>query len=222
MKSTRLRVQVIERPLVGSASLARGLGLRFALVTARAEVAVLDLNSLGEPADELIRRLRQGGAKVLVLSSSAERAVVAMAIRAGADGFLVQLADFDALAQAIEALAAGRNVYGPEVAVAFADPDADPEVDLQVVDGTEWDLEPARSDEADDMPLSPRETQILRLVATGHSSQAIARSLAISVPTVRKHRENLMRKLGLHNVAEVTAFALRRDLLASSGAPGVT
>jgi DNA-binding NarL/FixJ family response regulator len=218
MKPTRLRVQVIERPLVGSASLARGLGLRFALVTARAEVAVLDLNSLGEAADALIRRLRQGGAKVLVLSSSAERAVVAMAIRAGADGFLVQLADFDALAHAIEALAAGRNVYGPEVAVAFADPDAD----LEVVDGIEWDLEPARSDEAGDTPLSPRETQILRLVATGHSSQAIARTLAISVPTVRKHRENLMRKLGLHNVAEVTAFALRRDLLASSGAPGVT
>ena len=42
------------------------------------------------------------------------------------------------------------------------------------------------------------------------------------MPTVRKHRENLMRKLGLHNIAQVTAFALRRNLLATPGAPSVT
>jgi DNA-binding NarL/FixJ family response regulator len=218
------RVQVVEKPLVQAASLARGLALHCELVAAGAEVAVVDLNTAGAATQALIGGLRERGARVLALSSSAEPGLVALAIRAGADGFLVGVAGFDELAQAIEALAAGRQVYGPEVAHAFADPDADL---LEVVDAQEWELEPVRNgfdggDAAQSETLSPREAQILRLVATGHSSQTIADSLAISVQTVRKHRENLMRKLDLHNVAEVTAFALRRNLLAPPAAPGVT
>jgi DNA-binding CsgD family transcriptional regulator len=53
------------------------------------------------------------------------------------------------------------------------------------------------------------------LVATGHNSASIGARLGIAVPTVRKHRENLIRKLDLHSIAEVTAFALRNGLLAS-------
>jgi DNA-binding NarL/FixJ family response regulator len=217
-----IRVRLFERPVIEAVSLGAALRAQFSLVEEKAQVAVLDLNTAAEEPEPLIRMLRAGGTRVLVLSSSAERGVVAMAIRAGADGFLVRVADHGELARAIETIAAGRNVYGPEVALAFADPDADL---LEVVRAAEWELPPLRAEEPQDGladTLSPRETEILRLVATGHSSQAIARSLAISVPTVRKHRENLMRKLGLHNVAEVTAFALRRELLASPGAPGVT
>jgi DNA-binding NarL/FixJ family response regulator len=215
-----IAVQVVERPLVQAASLAAGLGARFRLVESGAAVAIVDLNTVAGAAAR-IDALRRAGTRVLALSSSVDPQLGAAVIRAGADGFLVAVTSFDELVDAVEALAAGRQVYGPELARAFADPDADA---LEVVDASEWELDPVRTDlnEKFDDTLSPRESQILRLVATGHSSQAIAVALAISVQTVRKHRENLMRKLDLHNVAEVTAFALRRNLLATPSAGGVT
>ena len=215
----RLRVQVVERALVASASLAAGLAPHFEVVSHGAAVAVVDLNTAAQPVEPLVRSLCQSGARVLALASSPDAALIGAAIRAGADGFLAGVRDYDELALALENLAAGREVFGPEVTLAFADPQADA---LEIIDATDWEIEPVRARQHADAPISAREEQILRMVATGHSSQSIARVLRISVPTVRKHRENLMRKLGLHNIAQVTAFALRRNLLATPGAPGVT
>ena len=61
--------------------------------------------------------------------------------------------------------------------------------------------------------LSEREVEVFRAVVQGESSAAIAARLGVSVGTVRKHRENLMRKLKLHNVAELTAFGFRIGLV---------
>lgn len=216
----RLRVRVSERPVVSTAGIAHALAAHFAIVDSGAAVEVIDLNTVDGEIDSLVRELRSrpSSPKVLVLSSRLGRDVVAAAIRAGADGFLASLSDWRELAAAIERLASGQVVYGPEVAQAFASADPD---DLEVIDAAFWEVESAHLRETKDdpaacgaaLPLSPREQQILRMVATGRSSQSIANTLVISVPTVRKHRENLMRKLGLHNVAEVTAFALRQELI---------
>ena len=62
--------------------------------------------------------------------------------------------------------------------------------------------------------VTSREQEILCMVAVGYNSKAIAERLLISVPTVRKHRENLMRKLGLHTAAAVTAYAITHGLMA--------
>ena len=61
--------------------------------------------------------------------------------------------------------------------------------------------------------LTERETEVLTRIARGESNKAMARSLALSVKTVEKHRSNLMRKLVLHNTAEVTLFAIRNGLV---------
>jgi two-component system response regulator NreC len=61
--------------------------------------------------------------------------------------------------------------------------------------------------------LTPREMEVLRLVAEGYSNQAIAERLGLSRKTVDVHRTNLMRKLDLHNVAEIVKYALRRGLI---------
>jgi DNA-binding NarL/FixJ family response regulator len=62
--------------------------------------------------------------------------------------------------------------------------------------------------------LSQRELEVLRLIAEGVRSPAIARELGISVGTVEVHRRNIMRKLGLHTVAELTRYAIREGLIA--------
>jgi DNA-binding NarL/FixJ family response regulator len=162
------------------------------------------------------------------LSSSADREWVDGALRAGAEGFLVNLKEWGEVADAVRALAAGRNAYGPEVVTAFAKGDA---AMLQVIDGQVWELDPVRVDsnraergaaKGKALALSPREAQILQQVATGRSNGAIAQTLGISAHTVRKHRENLMAKLGLHNVAEITAFAVRNNLIAAPEGRGVS
>jgi DNA-binding NarL/FixJ family response regulator len=71
-------------------------------------------------------------------------------------------------------------------------------------------LEIARHDVAES--ITAREREILVLIANGHSSRDIATKLNLSVLTVRKHRQNLMSKLSLHNVAELTAYAIRDGL----------
>ncbi len=219
-RHTRIRVAVLESPLVAECSISAAIVRtgRFMLVQSRPLVAVIDANTVGDEVARLVGELRSGGARVLVLSSSVDRERVDAALRAGAEGFLVRLQTWAQLMQSIRTLAAGRNAYGPEVASVFADSGAEV---LQVIDGQTWELDPVRldlagSDEAAGargMALSPREAQILQQVATGHSNAAIAQLLHISAHTVRKHRENLMAKLGLHNVAEVTAFAVRNNLI---------
>ena len=69
-------------------------------------------------------------------------------------------------------------------------------------------------DRADpDVELTPREKQILKLVAEGWSSRRIAEALVISINTVDRHRTNLLAKLGLHDRVELTRYAIRRGLV---------
>ena len=75
-------------------------------------------------------------------------------------------------------------------------------------------LEQARRGEATpEDPLSPRELQVVKLIAEGHSSDQIAGELVISRKTVDHHRANILGKLGLRNVADLTRYAIRRGLL---------
>ena len=75
-------------------------------------------------------------------------------------------------------------------------------------------LEQARRGEPiSDDPLTPRELQVVKLIAEGYTSDEIAQELVISRKTVDRHRANLLEKLGMRNVAEVTRYAIRRGLL---------
>jgi DNA-binding NarL/FixJ family response regulator len=64
-----------------------------------------------------------------------------------------------------------------------------------------------------------REREVLKLVAEGHSNKSIGQYLCLSTKTVEKHRSNLMRKLNLHNVSSLTAFAIEKGLVNTDSAP---
>jgi two-component system NarL family response regulator len=108
-----------------------------------------------------------------------------------------KLSAFDELLRAVRAVSVGRTYWSPEIAEAVVAANL-----------------PARAARASAprTTLGPREIEVLQLLAEGQTSAEIARRLHVSVRTVETHRRNIMRKLGLHNVAELTKFAIREGL----------
>jgi DNA-binding NarL/FixJ family response regulator len=135
------------------------------------------------------------GTRVLVLSASTEHGDVLGAVRAGASGYLVKSAGPDELVDAVERTAGGHAVFSAGLAglvlgeyrrLGTTGPDA-----------------PA---------LTPRETEVLRLVAKGLTARAIAARLTLSHRTVENHVQNSLRKLHLTNRVELTRYAIEQGL----------
>jgi two-component system NarL family response regulator len=116
-------------------------------------------------------------------------------LRAGALAYVTKSAAGTELVLAIRAVAAGHGYFSPEIAGALA---------AEVRGGT--DVPTAER-------LAPRERQVLRLIAEGARSSTIAEQLEVSVSTVEVHRRNIMRKLGLRTIADLTRFAIREGLV---------
>lgn len=168
----------------------------------RADLLVLDLGMPGFPGFQFIEELRarRPGLMILILSANLEPRSVRAALAAGAAGYLTKHGDPAELATAIEALRGGRTYVAEAVRFAtenLGHPLAVPEPSGGV---------------ATPIQLTRREQQILALIPHGASAREIAERLGISPLTVRKHRENLMRKLDLHSGAELTAYAVRIGL----------
>lgn len=159
----------------------------------RPDVLVLDFLLPDFDGAEVLRQVREHmpGVRVLFVTGSLQRDTVRYALGCGAEGYVLKQSGTDELMQALRAVIQGAEYVSPAIATAFEPP---PET-------------------ASPDPLTAREAQILALIAAGERNQAIADKLFISLPTVRKHRENLMRKLDLHNAAELAAFAIRKGLL---------
>ena len=156
-------------------------------------VLVLDLSMPDGSSIEAISRLREQAAdtQIVVMTMDENPAFAQRAFAAGALGFVAKdLADGE-LPRAIRAAARGEEFVSPRVAARL---DA---------------LHRSLTDDA----LSPREVEVLRLIALGHTSVEIARKLHLSPRTVETHRANVHRKLGLATRAELVRYALRRGLL---------
>jgi two-component system NarL family response regulator len=134
--------------------------------------------------------------RVVALSAYSDRRYVLEMLRAGAAGYVVKAAAGTELLRAIRAVASGRNYLCPEVAGT-------------VIDDVKHRDNPASHGLA---ALGRREREILQLIAEGQRSSAIAKRLFISVATVDTHRRNIMRKLDLHTVAQLTKYAIREGL----------
>ncbi len=160
----------------------------------RPDVLVLDFLLPDFDGGEVLRRVRAKfpEVRVLFVTGSLQRDTVRYALGCGAEGYVLKQSGSDELMVALRAVIQGVEYVSPAIASAF---------------------EPAPEVAASE-PLTAREAQILAMIAAGERNQAIADRLFISLPTVRKHRENLMRKLDLHNAAELTAFAMKTGLLA--------
>jgi len=180
------------------AEVADGEGALRAVEAGGVDVLVLDLSMPKVGGLEVLRRVKDSRpeTKVVVLTMHSNAEYVARAVREGADGYLLKDSAVADLVRAIETVVGGEAYYSPEVQRALGD---------LVRGGTEGERPLDR--------LTEREREILRLVAEGLSTKEIAARLRISGRTVETHRANLMRKLDLHSVAQLTQFALREGLL---------
>lgn len=175
-----------------------------AVAETRPDVVLLDLG-LGDVGGlEALRLLRESDAqpRVLVLSMHDDAEYVRRAVEAGVDGYLLKdEAEPAMLRTAVRTVCGGSSYFSATAAATLA-------AALRPA--------PERADiEADPLaPLTDRELEILRLVATGRSNKEMAARLGISRRTVETHRENLMRKLEIRSVAGLTRLALEQGLLA--------
>lgn len=171
----------------------------------RPDVLVLDLNLPELDGVGVCRALRDADSAthVLILSASAEHADVLEAVREGATGYLVKSARREEFLDAVAATAQGRAVYTPGLA--------------GLVLGEYRRMARAEdtggSGDGPPVPrLTPRETEILRLVATGMSAREIAAQLVLSHRTVQNHVQNTLGKLQLHNRVELVRYAIAQGL----------
>ncbi len=149
------------------------------------DMAMPGLNGM-QACMEILRLLPK--TNILILSMYSEENYVRNALNAGARGYILKNAlDID-LAAAIKKLAAGQKVVGPGL---LSSP-----------------YEPQDGD-----PLTPREKQILQLIAEGKPNKEIAALLDLSVNTVSVHRANIMDKLNIHRTAELVLYAVRMGLV---------
>ena len=146
------------------------------------------------------------GTPVLVLSASAEQGDVLAAVRAGAAGYLVTSAQVTELVDAVERTATGQAVFGPELA------------GMVLGEFRRREREARDSSEPPGPAITPRETEVLRLVAKGLTARRIAERLDLSHRTVENHVQNVLRKLQLTNRVELTRYAIERGL--DDGASG--
>ncbi len=144
------------------------------------------------------------GTRILILSASAEQGDVLGAVRAGASGYLVKSAQVAELVDAVERTAAGQAVFGPELAGLVLGEFRRRE---QAARDSSGPAEPA---------VTPRETEVLRLVAKGLTARRIADRLGLSHRTVENHVQNVLRKLQLTNRVELARYAIEQGLDADS------
>jgi len=157
------------------------------------DVAMPDLNGI-EATRQIVAE--SPGIKVIALSMHADRRFVANMLKAGASGYLLKDAAFEELAQAIRTVAANRTYLSPEVS------------DIVVKDYLKGPQEEASAFSL----LTAREREVLQLLAEGKSTREIADCLHVSVKTVETHRQQIMSKLDIRSVAELTKYAIREGL----------
>ena len=165
------------------------------------DILVLDLMMPGMGGLEVIREVttNSGGTRIVVLSMLANEAYVVEALASGAGAYVLKQSEAGELVRALHEVAAGRRYLSPPLS------DRALEAYLRQADGGTSERQGA---------LTPRERQVLQLVAEGHTSAAIAEQLFISPRTVETHRSNLMQKLNLHSTAEIVLYAVRKKIIA--------
>jgi two-component system NarL family response regulator len=157
------------------------------------DVAMSDMN--GIEATRQIRNIAPDAA-VIALSSHSDRRYVMAILAAGACGYVLKANAYEQLARGVAAAAKGLKYLSPDVTSEIIDA-AFREESFQ---GSAYDV------------LGPREREVLQLLAEGFTSIQIAERIGVSPSTAETHRRNIMRKLDVHNVADLTKYAIREGL----------
>jgi two-component system NarL family response regulator len=158
------------------------------------DVAMKDLNGI-----DATRQIRAEcpDVKVLALSSHSDSRYVSAILDAGASGYVLKANAYDDLLRALEAAYRGKSYLCPDV--------------TQAVVGASLRGKGSPVGSVHDA-LSQREREVLQLLAEGLTSPQIGKRLFVATTTVDTHRRNVMRKLGIHSVADLTKYAIREGL----------
>jgi len=164
------------------------------------DIAMPDLNGIG--ATKKIKA-ESPGVKVIALSMHSDRRFIAEMFRSGASGYLLKDHSFEELSNAIRVVVSNRIYLSPSIA------------GIVIEDYVRQLQKDEVSPETD--VLTDREVEVLQLIAEGHATKEIASRLHVSVKTIETHRRQIMEKLNLFSVAELTKYAIRQGLTTVEG-----
>jgi DNA-binding NarL/FixJ family response regulator len=190
-----LEARGVYRVLGSTADGNEGLALAKQL---KPDILILDILLPGISGLEVLRQLHgtQPDLKVLIFSAKSEKQLARGLLKVGVRGYVPKSARLSELRQAVDAVAAGDTWFSDSFQKAMADALTAPESDVDAKGST----------------LTEREKEIAILLAKSFSSKEVAVKLEISAKTVENHRTNLMRKLGVHDVAGVIRYVVRQGL----------
>lgn len=161
-----------------------------AIAEGRPDVVLLDLKMPGADGQAVLERLDAGRPRVLVLTSATEDERVPAAIAAGAAGFVYKDIDPDALAAAIRTVHAGQMLLSPTAVRGLMNGGTAPSAP----------------------ELTPRESQVLGLIAKGQTNRQIARALGVSEKTVKTHVTNLLRRIDAADRTQAALWAVHHGI----------
>jgi len=169
-------------------------------VALKPDIVLLDITMPGLSGLEAARQIRQQApeVKLLVLTMHDDEAYLRQFLQIGAAGYMVKKAADTELVAAIRAVHRGESFVHPSLTRVLID---------------RYLQQPQVKAKGPVEELTPRETEVLRLVAQGYTSQQVADQLSISVNTVETHRAHIMEKLGLRGRAQLVRYAIARGLL---------
>jgi DNA-binding NarL/FixJ family response regulator len=163
------------------------------------DLAILDISMPRKTGLQAARELsrRRPELRTLILSMYENEQFLFEALRAGASGYVLKSGEDDDLVEACRAAMRGQSFLYPSAVHSLVR-------DL---------IERAEERGEDFNLLTPRELEVLKLIAEGHTSKEIAAMLVISIKTVDRHRTNMLDKLGMRDRVELTRYAIRRGLI---------
>ena len=164
------------------------------------DIIVMDITMPGMNGLEATRCLREfcPQARVLILTVHEKKEFVREMIQSGARGYVRKNTSPVELVSAIERIHRGETFFMPEVAQAFFE---------------DYVLSGGKLEQTVPQRLSPRERQVLSMIVEGLASKEIADRFALSVRTVEKHRQRIMKKLGIHKATELVKYAITRGFV---------
>jgi DNA-binding NarL/FixJ family response regulator len=176
------------------AEASHGAELLQLLATTPVDIVMCDLTMPGMDGLDVMEKVRaqHPGVDTIIVSMDNEPESIRRALAQGAAGYIVKQAASMELALAIRTVAAGGRYVSPLIARVL--------------------LQPAPADAPDGL-LTPRQVEILRLIAHGNSAREIGEQLGLSPKTVDVHRARIMERLGLHDIAGLTRYALKYRLV---------
>jgi DNA-binding NarL/FixJ family response regulator len=167
------------------------------------DLVIVDISLPDQSGIQLTRDLRRhfSETKILIVSMHSKIDYIAEAFQAGATGYVVKESASERLLQGLKSVAKGDYYLDSSVSHAV------------VENLMKSPLKAAKITDADYATLTPREQEVMRFLAEGLSSKAVAEKLFISPKTVENHRANIMNKLGLHSTIELVRYAAKLGLI---------